>query len=204
MQQPAPAAADSWRRCALGAAARSWSSRLAITPLFDPQPPATLAQVLGQLGDEEAIYSPLARGASVLSDRFLEAAGAGSGAGFGAADRYALHSSSPLAASAASSPSHQLRPVARTVQFDSGWSSAGGGAGQACVAAQRVGRRPSFSDCPARPASPRGRRVPRAGAEEIQPATEALWLRDSRDLDTGEAAAVRPAVRRMPRQQQGL
>lgn len=177
-----------------------------------PPPHLHLTQVLDQLGDEEAIYSPLARGASVLSDRFLETAGAHtprSGAGFGgvqaAADLYTVHSSSPLAASAASSPSHhQPRPVARAVQFDQGWGSAGGGAEQAGVAAQRVGRRPSFSGCPSGASSPAGRRVPRAGAEEIQPAAEAQWLHDSRDLDTGEAAAVRPAVRRMPRLQQAL
>lgn len=235
--------------------------------------------MLDQVGDEEAIYSPLARGASVLSERFLEAAGAGTpraGGGapaasdgratprspwlvggwagayrgcsvllascsvcmeqlltapepqpsssdvcltatarrsathsrVGAADLYTLHTS-PLAASAASSPSHQPRQVARAVQFESnfddggggGWSLSAGGTEQA-VAAQRVGRRPSFTGGPVGPASPGRRRVPHAGAEEIQPAAaEAGWVRDSRDQDTGEAAAVRPAPRRMPRQQ---
>ena len=43
--------------------------------------PACCLQVLDQVGDEAAVYSPLARGASLLSDRgYRDGAGGGGGA----------------------------------------------------------------------------------------------------------------------------
>lgn len=221
---------------------------------------ASCPQVLDQVGDSEAIYSPLARGASVLSDRGYLEEGAGTPRSTAAAwpmvsdeagtpcspwwvswfwvlqwllwsavvevrwrvllsagifqqaaiaspaYRLVTHNNvlfaapqslngSPLAAGDASSPTRRSHAV-RSVQFGDSW-----GGGDA-VPAQRVGRRPSFTSYTNGAPSPGSRRVPRA-AEEIQPAaeSEAIHVWDSRDQDTGEASPVRPAVRRMPRQQ---
>lgn len=65
--------------------------------------------------------------------------------------------------------------------------------GAEAIPALRVGRRPSFSQpAPAQPL-PASRRVARADGG-------VLHQQDSRDWDTGEAAPVRPAARRVAQQ----
>lgn len=185
--------------------------QLGHVPLFHSAcPSANYLQVLEDVGDEAAVYSPLARGASVLSDRgYLEGSNLGS-----------PHSScSPSKAlpqgdgactprSTASSPTRQPRRV-QNVQFGSSPPAATQwwGGEEEAVAVQRVGRRPSFmqqqmaaaagqlaASPHAVPGSRRGLREAESIAAKAGPWSEAL-----RDLDTGEVALVRPAVRRLPR-----
>lgn len=180
------------------------------TLLHSACPSANHVQVLEDVGDEAAVYSPLARGASILSDRgYLEGSNLGS-----------PHSScSPSKAlpqgdgactprSAANSPTRQPRGV-RNVQFGSSPPAATQwwGGEEEAVAVQRVGRRPSFTQqqlaaaarqlAASPPAAPGSRRVLRE-AESIA-AKAGRWDEALRDLDTGEAALVRPTVRRLPR-----
>ncbi|EFN55152.1 hypothetical protein CHLNCDRAFT_52479 [Chlorella variabilis] len=171
-------------------------------------------QVLDEVGDEDATYSPLGRGASVLSDRgYLDGDMPRSTASWGPAvpdsagaprSPWALThervffggeemegSQSPLAYAA--SPSRHASPTkpraVRSVQFSGMEGDVDGG----MAPVQRIGRRPSFSQ----PAgadhgqSPSSHNVQRH-VEEITAAEP--W--DSRDWDTREAAAVRPPAGR--------
>ncbi|KAL4858785.1 Zinc finger protein Dzip1 [Chlorella vulgaris] len=122
------------------------------------------------------------------------------------------HTSPSPPTSAGASPVPWPRSAATHVQFSRG----DGDEEEDHFEVQRVGKRSSFSQTAARggaaPTSPpqrwqqqgavlRGtearlptsRRLPKQGQEEIVPAER--QRRDSRDWDTGEAAAVRPAMR---------
>ena len=175
----------------------------------------TNVQVLEHVGDEAAVYSPLARGASVLSDRGYFEDGLGSPHS-SPSKRLLAGEDACTPRSTASSPTRQPRAV-RSVQFGSSPQQQRWGAEEEAVAVQRVGRRPSFTQQQATAAPPHAI-LGRAAAAQLGAATGAAsgsrrvlreaesiaakggaWQEALRELDTREAAGVRPAARRLPR-----
>lgn len=163
----------------------------------------TNVQVLEHVGDEAAVYSPLARGASVLSDRGYFEDGLGSPHS-SPSKRLLAGEDACTPRSTASSPTRQPRAV-RSVQFGSSPQQQRWGAEEEAVAVQRVGRRPSFTQQQAAAAQLGAATGAASGSRRVLREAESIaakggaWQEALRELDTREAAGVRPAARRLPR-----